>query len=348
MRLFGGQIECDHENQGMLEQTPKNKISEGLWKFFSLVPQKVRICAEQFPRGRYVSIKQLSQGDAFLTEEGDILTADGIVTKGSTVIDESSITGEAKPANVRPQDMVKSGTQIISGKIQVKAVKVGDESILGRMLAIMENNLSEKTAQTQRFKDLLKFFVPSVIGFSVVTYFFWLFYGLTFYLTYYLISGDAERPTLAAGTFLQIPAEHTHGGLLPHEKAEFIKTLKQSGKRVAMVGDGVNDAPAMGQSDIAMAVHSGLNPGEGVAAITLMQEIPVQIIDFIALAIRVNRKVKQNLIFALVYNIISIPVAAGGFLNPIIAATAMLLSCLSVTCNTLLLVKRESKNKPVR
>jgi cation transport ATPase len=165
-------------------------------------------------------------------------------------------------------------------------------------------------------------------------------------LTCFLISGDAERPTLAAGAFVQIPAENTHGGLLPHEKAEFIKQLKQSGKKVAMVGDGVNDAPAMAQSDIAMAVHSGLNPGEGVAAITLMQETPVQIIDFIALATRVNRKVKQNLIFALVYNIISIPVAAAGFLNPIIAATAMLLSSLSVTCNTLLLVKSESSDKP--
>ncbi len=77
-----------------------------------------------------------------------------------------------------------------------------------------------------------------------------------------------------------------------------------------------------------------------------MQETPIQIIDFISLAIRVNRKVKQNLVFALIYNIISIPVAAAGFLNPIIAATAMLFSSLSVTCNTLLLVKRESRNKP--
>jgi len=531
----------------MLEQSAKNKIVEGLWGFFSLVPQKVRICAEQFPKGRYVSIKQLSQGDAFLAEEGEILAADGIVTQGTAVIDESSITGEAKPANVRPQDTVKSGTRIISGKIQVKAVKVGEESILGRMLAIMENSLSEKTAQTQRFENLLKFFVPSVIGFSVVTYFFWELYGLSSYeafnrgisvmviscpcalgiaiplalvagvsaagkkgilvrdfeafesvegldtivfdktgtlttgrlkvlgmdtakdfsaqkawqiihameqgsdhyiahtlsayamtqriplldledviyhsngvscrfqdetycfgsrafvnktnqadpsfvsrsrqgaqiistvflsledtivaavhlgdsmkigvkrlvadidklgLSCFLISGDAKKPTLAAGTFVQIPAEQTHGGLLPHEKAEFIKKLKQSGKKVAMVGDGVNDAPAMAQSDIAMAVHSGLNPGEGVAAITLMQETPVQLIDFITLAKRVNRKVKQNLAFALIYNIISIPVAASGFLNPIIAATAMLLSSLSVTCNTLLLVKRESKNKP--
>ena len=114
-----------------------------------------------------------------------------------------------------------------------------------------------------------------------------------------------------------------------------------------MVGDGVNDAPAMGQSDIAMAVHSGLNPGEGVATITLMQETPVQIINFIALATRVNRKAKQNLIFALIYNIISIPVATSGFLNPIIAATAMLLNSLVRNMHHPAPGKKESKNKPV-
>ena len=163
--------------------------------------------------------------------------------------------------------------------------------------------------------------------------------------TSFLVSGDAEKTTLAAGAFVNIPAQRTRGGLLPHEKADFIQELKQSGKKTAMVGDGVNDAPAMAQSDLAVAVHSGLHPGEGVAAITLMQETPVQLLEFLSLAKRVNQKVRQNLWFALAYNVITIPVAAAGLLNPIIAATAMLLSSLSMTFNTLLLVKRESKNK---
>ena len=525
----------------MLEQSAKNKIAEGLWGFFSLVPQKVKICSSQFPNGRYVSIKQLSKDDLFLVEQGEILAGDGIVTKGSAVIDESSITGEVKPVNATFQDKVKSGTRIVSGKIQVKAVKVGEKSILGRMIAIMENTLSGKTVQTQRFENLLKFFVPLVMGLSTLTFIFWMINGLPSYEAFnrgiavlviscpcalgiaiplalvagvatagkkgilvrdfeaferiesldaivfdktgtlttgklevlgmktvsdfpekkawqivhameeepkhyiahairtygidnqvsplslenvrhhsngiscrfqnkkycfgsrdfvnknrssappflspfsqdaqvissiflseddkiiaavhlgdsikkgtkhlvkglekmgiacYLVSGDAEKSALAAGSFIQIPAEHTHGGLLPHDKADFIDKLKLSGKKIAMVGDGVNDAPAMARSNIAIAVRSGLNPGEGVAAITLMRETPVQVHDFLILANQVNRKVKQNLLFALAYNIISIPIAAYGLLNPIIAATAMLLSSLSVTFNTLLLVKK--------
>ena len=165
----------------MLEQSAKTKIAEGLWGFFSLVPQKVRICTTQFPKGRYVSIKQLSKGDLFFAEPGEILAADGIVTKGHGTIDESSITGEAKPFTVNPEDNVKSGTRIISGKIQVKALKVGEKSILGRMLFIMEKSLSEKTAQTQRFENLLKFFVPSIMGLSLFTFIFWIINGLPSY-----------------------------------------------------------------------------------------------------------------------------------------------------------------------
>jgi P-type E1-E2 ATPase len=156
-----------------------------------------------------------------------------------------------------------------------------------------------------------------------------------------LVSGDAHAPTFEAASVTGIPFECTRGGLLPDEKAAFITRLQESGNHAAMVGDGINDAPAMARSDLAVAVHSGLTPGEGVAAITLMQEDPAQLVDFFHLSRTVNRKVRQNLLFALVYNITAIPVAAAGFLNPVIAAGAMLMSSLSVTCNTLLMVRKK-------
>jgi len=113
--------------------------------------------------------------------------------------------------------------------------------------------------------------------------------------------------------------------------------MQEKGNIVAMVGDGINDAPALVQSDLAVAVHSGSHLGEEAADITLMQGNPRQILDYLNLAKHVNRKIHQNLMFSLVYNTISIPIAMSGLLTPIVAVCAMLLSSLSVTGNALLL-----------
>ena len=530
-----------------LEQTAKNRINLGLADFFSLAPEKVKICTDQFPNGRYVTVKQLKKDDIMKVEQGEILAADGIVINGEATIDEASITGEVKPVNVTVNDLVKSGTKVISGQIRVKAMQIGESSVLGKMLTIMKESLSGKTRQSERFERLLRIFVPGVIGLSALTFVFTLVSGspvsealnrglsvmviscpcalgiaiplalvagvsiagkngilvrdfeafersealdsivfdktgtltsgkmkildIHTFASYTeievlkiacgmerdsvhfiadtlrshclqsklepvhiqnvqaesnglrgwvdgqelllgsreflaideipsvenmpvgtadalvvtevflsidgdlaailqlgdsvrdrvkplmtnlgkmdyalcLVSGDGLKPTRTVASIVGIDTRASHGALLPHEKAALVKNLKMNGHKVAMVGDGINDAPAMAESDLAVAVHSGLNPGEGVAAITLMQEDPIQLLDFLNLAKRVNRTVRQNLLFALVYNLIGIPIAAAGLLNPIIAVTAMLCSSLSVTFNTLLLVKRETAISP--
>ena len=126
----------------------------------------------------------------------------------------------------------------------------------------------------------------------------------------------------------------------PPDKAKFIDNLRIKGHRVAMVGDGINDAPALAGADLAVAVHSGSHLGKEVADLTLMRGEPVQILYFLKLSKRVNQKVNQNLICSFIYNILSIPIAMTGMLTPLVAVSAMLLSSLSVTVNTLLLVKK--------
>jgi cation transport ATPase len=155
-----------------------------------------------------------------------------------------------------------------------------------------------------------------------------------------IVSGDGVPATRLVAETLGIST--ALGGRLPQEKARFIKKLQAAGTRVAMVGDGINDAPALTQADLAMAVYSGGPLGKEAADVTLMRGDPSQITDFMALAARVTRKVRQNLGCSFFYNVISIPVAMSGLLTPLIAVSAMLLSSLSVIGNTLLLTKQRS------
>jgi P-type E1-E2 ATPase len=154
----------------------------------------------------------------------------------------------------------------------------------------------------------------------------------------YLISGDGINSTINVAKELGI--KNAHGEMTPAQKSDFIRRLKEKGKTVAMVGDGINDALALASADLAMAVHSGTLLGKEAAHLTLMRGEPRQIVDFLSLSKKVNKKIYQNLIFSFVYNAISIPIAMAGLLSPLVAVCAMLFSSLSVTGNTLLLIKK--------
>ncbi len=156
----------------------------------------------------------------------------------------------------------------------------------------------------------------------------------------HLISGDDDRTTRRVADLVGIAS--AAGGQLPRDKADFVKTQQASGKPTAMIGDGINDAPALVQADLSMAVYSGSHLGHEVADITLMRGDPGQVIEFLNLARPVNQKIFQNLLCAFGYNLISIPIAMSGLLSPLVAVTAMLLSSLTVIGNTLRLVKKET------
>jgi Cu+-exporting ATPase len=150
-----------------------------------------------------------------------------------------------------------------------------------------------------------------------------------------LLSGDNQRTAQAIARqvgILDVIAE-----VLPADKAGVIKELQAQGKVVAMVGDGVNDAPALAAADIGIAIGSGSDVAKETGGIVLVRDDVREVVQAILLSRATMRKIKQNLFWAFAYNSVGVPVAALGLLNPIIAAAAMALSSLSVIVNSSLL-----------
>ena len=152
-----------------------------------------------------------------------------------------------------------------------------------------------------------------------------------------IMSGDQQ--SVVDYIAKQLGIKKAFGKLTPRDKAEQIQKLKAQGHIVAMVGDGINDAPALAAANVSFAMKSGSDIAEQTASATLMQHSVNQLVDALFIARATLKNIKQNLFFALIYNILGIPLAAFGFLSPIIAGAAMALSSISVLMNALRLKK---------
>lgn len=148
-----------------------------------------------------------------------------------------------------------------------------------------------------------------------------------------MITGDNERTARAIASEAGI--EHVLAEVLPEGKAAEVKKLQEAGRKVAMIGDGINDAPALATADTGMAVGTGTDVAIASADVTLMRGDLNGIPDAILMSKKTMSNIKQNLFWALAYNIIGIPIAAIGFLAPWLAGAAMALSSVSVVLNAL-------------
>jgi len=508
-----------------LEERAKGKTKEAISKLIDLTPKKAKVIKDGVEKE--ILTEEVVEGDIVIVRPGEKLPVDGVIVEGETYIDESMITGESIPVKKVVGEEVIGATVNKNNTFKYKATKVGQDTMLAQIVKIIEEAQSSK-APIQRFADVISgYFVPTVIGISVLTFLYWYFLGSNHNLNLSIINmvavlviacpcalglatptsiivgtgkgaesgilfkggeyleklhkvtaivfdktgtitigkpvvtdilSDDKEITLQVAASIEKYSEHpiaeaivnhykgellnvsnieaepgkgikglfdgkiilvgskkfiedqigqiktdesvspvgtkvyvTFGGkylgaiivkdeikdssliginilkdkglklymltgdnkevaneiakkanidnviaeVLPDQKAEKIKELQKKGEIVAMVGDGINDAPALAVADIGIAIGTGTDIAIEAADITLVKGDILGVAKSINLSKAVIKNIKQNLFWALIYNIIGIPIAASGFLNPILAGAAMAFSSVSVVSNAL-------------
>ncbi|HEC14566.1 MAG TPA: HAD family hydrolase, partial [Rhodospirillales bacterium] len=161
-----------------------------------------------------------------------------------------------------------------------------------------------------------------------------------------MLTGDNARSARAVAETVGV--DKVIADVVPAEKAGEVTRLKNEGRVVGMVGDGINDAPALAEADIGFAMGTGTDVAMHTAGITLMRGEPTLVADAIGVSRATYSKIWQNLFWAFIYNLIALPLAAMGFLSPVIAGAAMAMSSVSVVSNSLLLKRWQGQEDDLK
>jgi len=294
-------------------------------------------------------VDQVAVGDRLRVRPGDGIPVDGAVLDGKSAVDESMVTGESMPSPKEAGGKLIGGTVNGTGSLVMRADRVGSDTMLARIVAMVAE-AQRSRAPIQRLADTVAgWFVPAVLAVALLAFIAWSVWGPAPSLSYALIAAVSVviiacpcALGLATPMSIGVGVGDVHADVLPDDKHRIVAGLKAAGKVVAMAGDGVNDAPALAEADVGIAMGTGTEVAIQSAGITLVRGDLAGIARAQALSRMTMRNIRQNLVFAFAYNVIGIPLAAGVLyplfgilLSPVVAALAMSLSSVSVIANAL-------------
>ncbi|MEW6513196.1 MAG: heavy metal translocating P-type ATPase [Pseudomonadota bacterium] len=262
----------------------------------------------------------------------EVLKIAASLEQGSTHPLAAALVAEAKARGLAldtPQDVTAESGKGISGIVAGKTVRVGSPDWLGvpasetqgsQVAVAIDGKVAGIIAVADPLRETSMAAVARLqkLGVEVV-----------------MLTGD--NAATAAEIARQSGVSRYEANVLPGDKARHVAALKASGKVVGMAGDGINDAPALAAADVSFAMGAGADVAMQAADVTLMRDDLNGVADAISLSRATLAKIRQNLFWAFIYNVLGIPAAALGFLNPVVAGAAMALSSVSVVSNSLLL-----------
>jgi len=308
-----------------------------------------------------VPLDDVHLGDRLRVRPGEKVPVDGLVLEGTSAVDESMVSGEAIPVEKNPGDRVVGATVNGTGSFILKAERVGAETLLARIVRMV--------AEAQRSRAPIQKLADQVAGWFVPAVMFVAVDGKAAGLLgvadpvkettpeairqlhdegirIVMLTGDSK--TTAEAVAGKLGLDETMAEVLPDLKAAAVKRLQGEGRIVAMAGDGINDAPALAQAQVGIAMGTGTDVAMESAGVTLVKGDLRGIVRARRLSRATMRNIRQNLFFAFAYNALGVPVAAGILypfsgilLSPVIAAAAMSFSSVSVVGNALRLRRAE-------